>query len=248
MNMRTVRRLHECPDETSKNLYLQSEPLKASEMTEEGALCAIFCILSTQYLSCYIALQWHSCKQVSQQVCKKHCKKVLVTGTGAQRGIRRTVQASKEAIIWFIQTTLQKKANTWIQWEMNLTIPGGNGRREDEKNERPSYSKQNTISKSAHSNARQLARSGCCVLLAGVVTVQGSGGKQSMPVQQLHLSDWKQDPTASWLMRESVLDDLQSKLFSVRPVNKALFKSRRFYICKTVVVGEPISVFTEKAL
>lgn len=148
MNMRTVRRLHECPDETSKNLYLQSEPLKASEMTEEGALCAIFCILSTQYLSCYIALQWHSCKQVSQQVCKKHCKKVLVTGTGAQRGIRRTVQASKEAIIWFIQTTLQKKANTWIQWEMNLTFPGSNGRREDEKKMKDHHTINKTPSQS----------------------------------------------------------------------------------------------------
>lgn len=70
---------------------------------------------------------------------------------------------------------------------MNLTI-GGNGRREDEKSLKPSYNKRNSISKSAHSNARKLARSGGFFLLA-VVTEQGSGGKQSMPVQQLHLAD-----------------------------------------------------------
>lgn len=86
---------------------------------------------------------------------------------------------------------------------MNLTIPGDNGRRKERKKiSKKIIFNSNTINITTSQQSPLIPMQGNLqgqgfLLLAGVVTERGLGRKQSMPVQQLHLTDLKQDPIAS---------------------------------------------------
>lgn len=87
---------------------------------------------------------------------------------------------------------------------MNLTVPGDNGRKKKErkKNSKKIIFNSDTINITTSQQSLLIPMQGSLqgqgfLLLAGVVTERGLGRKQSMLVQQLHLTDLKHDPTAS---------------------------------------------------